>query len=561
MNLYDQNDNLVLEVKDDGSLVSGTGVTANVFGGSLAASPSGDTTGVTDTAALQSSMNALNAAGGGVLNIPAGTYWVKKAGTLSQFESTSLDYCLKIPNNVRLVGAGRGITILKLANTQNATVLTNADQLTGGDSTVAASHLTVDGNKANQNGDLTKYGVLFYYMGSVAGVGADVSLEWIEAKNVDGHGISVDGAGATVGPSMLANLYAHDNAGEGFRHYHSIRRSTITDVYAENNGSYGVRIDASEASFLNVYAKNNLAEGIYIRNVTGCSFTNFVATQNQKHGIRVEGLVCSVGSAWRAQNNSLASSGTYHEIYFGPNPVPASYGETNHFTLTGVLAGADANFNGGVGSAGYAIYFDDVVNLVNAVNGVEYGPTVTGQIRQPVALGSLVLTDHPNPSGTWRVLYGVLYAISGLRTKVKAGTHADGDYQTVGDGIIGLDSTRNKIDVRSGALWYGVYPKTVKALAYSASIATDAALGSHFTTAATNGTAFTLTNPTNATAGKEITYDLLNSSGGAMGAITWDTLFKLAGAFTNPANGKRRTISFYYDGTNWVETNRAAADI
>jgi hypothetical protein len=46
-----------------------------------------------------------------------------------------------------------------------------------------------------------------------------------------------------------------------------------------------------------------------------------------------------------------------------------------------------------------------------------------------------------------------------------------------------------------------------------------------------------------------------------MGAITWGAAFLLAGAFTNPASTKRRTISFVFDGTNWVETNRAAADI
>lgn len=99
------------------------------------------------------------------------------------------------------------------------------------------------------------------------------------------------------------------------------------------------------------------------------------------------------------------------------------------------------------------------------------------------------------------------------------------------------------------------------ALAYSATIATDANLGELFTIAATDTSAYTISNPTSACAGMKITYDIKNSSGGSMGTITWGNKFLLAGAFTNPANTKRRTISFYYDGTNWVETNRAAADI
>jgi parallel beta-helix repeat protein len=103
--------------------------------------------------------------------------------------------------------------------------------------------------------------------------------------------------------------------------------------------------------------------------------------------------------------------------------------------------------------------------------------------------------------------------------------------------------------------------KTATSLTYSTTIATDAAVSEAFTIVATNGTAFTISNPTNANKGMEIIYDIKNSSGGAMGAITWGAAFLLAGAFTNPASTKRRTISFYYDGTNWIETNRAAADI
>ena len=62
--------------------------------------------------------------------------------------------------------------------------------------------------------------------------------------------------------------------------------------------------------------------------------------------------------------------------------------------------------------------------------------------------------------------------------------------------------------------------------------------------------------------GRIITVDVLNSSSGTLGAITWGSEFKLAGAFTNPAKGKRRTISFrYHQSGKWIEIGRAAADI
>jgi hypothetical protein len=99
-------------------------------------------------------------------------------------------------------------------------------------------------------------------------------------------------------------------------------------------------------------------------------------------------------------------------------------------------------------------------------------------------------------------------------------------------------------------------------LTYGTTVNTDASLAAHFKITVTNTSDFNIANPTNPTQAPlgRITYDIVNS-GGTMGVITWDTAFKLAGTFTNPANTKRRTITFYYDGTNWVEVSRAAADI
>lgn len=136
--------------------------------------------------------------------------------------------------------------------------------------------------------------------------------------------------------------------------------------------------------------------------------------------------------------------------------------------------------------------------------------------------------DFPKPMRTWITRYVELHP------------------QPHADQIVGY--TRN-------------FLRSLITLTYSATIATDASAGRHFKIVATNGTAFTISNPTQSGEGMEIIYDIKNSSGGAMGAITWGANFLLAGAFTNPANTKRRTIMFYYDGTNWVEVCRAAADI
>lgn len=92
----------------------------------------------------------------------------------------------------------------------------------------------------------------------------------------------------------------------------------------------------------------------------------------------------------------------------------------------------------------------------------------------------------------------------------------------------------------------------------AATVAVDASLGDYFvlSTAANR----TIGAPSSGIEGQEINFDILNSSGGAI-TTTWNGAFKLAGSWTDPATTKRRTIKFYYDGTNWVETSRAGADI
>lgn len=95
---------------------------------------------------------------------------------------------------------------------------------------------------------------------------------------------------------------------------------------------------------------------------------------------------------------------------------------------------------------------------------------------------------------------------------------------------------------------------------YSASITPNLRFGNIQYITVTNGTAFTINAPTNAISGTKLTLTLRNTSGGAMGAVTWDAVFKLA-AWTSPANGFSRSITFYYNGTNWIEKSRTAADV
>lgn len=98
------------------------------------------------------------------------------------------------------------------------------------------------------------------------------------------------------------------------------------------------------------------------------------------------------------------------------------------------------------------------------------------------------------------------------------------------------------------------------AVAYSASMTIDASVTDLATITATDGVAFTINAPTNPVSGDRLRVRIRNTSGGALGAATWNAAFKMT-AWTQPANGFSRTIDFDYDGTNWIESNRSAADV
>jgi hypothetical protein len=101
---------------------------------------------------------------------------------------------------------------------------------------------------------------------------------------------------------------------------------------------------------------------------------------------------------------------------------------------------------------------------------------------------------------------------------------------------------------------------------YSAAPVIDASLGNFFVMTISDGNAIVVAAPTNppATAGvgQVIWFTVRNASGGAHGALTWNAVFKTqATAFSAVANGFSRTVVFRWNGTNWVEMVRTAADV
>lgn len=116
-----------------------------------------------------------------------------------------------------------------------------------------------------------------------------------------------------------------------------------------------------------------------------------------------------------------------------------------------------------------------------------------------------------------------------------------------------------------GLMLNGACQSPLVTLAWATPLTPDFSLGSMFVTTATSNIAYTVAAPTNppSDAGQSaiLTLTIRNGSGGALGAATFNAVYKLGAAWTNPANGFSRSIQFRWDGTNWVEISRTAADV
>jgi hypothetical protein len=97
---------------------------------------------------------------------------------------------------------------------------------------------------------------------------------------------------------------------------------------------------------------------------------------------------------------------------------------------------------------------------------------------------------------------------------------------------------------------------------YGATVSVNVNSFSYSEVVVTNGSAFQITATGAAPpTGTRFLIRIKNTSGGALGALTFSATFKIGAAWVQPANGFSRFIEFVWDGTNAVECGRSAADV
>lgn len=264
-------------------------------------SPSGDTTGVTDTAAIQAAEDALTASGG-ILTLASGTYWVKTGGSTA----------LTKRSNVTWRGAGRGITIIKLASSANQPVLqsdgfaalTMTGSNTAGVTGCAIRDITFDGN-ASAQGVAAPAGVRLY--------GFDYAIEQVSIRNCRAVDALYLEWGTFGGPGLpeggmearYSGLRIHGNTltGAAWRH-RGPHDSVIHDVMIHgNNGAVGFWPETTGYAY-SVAAGSN---GVDVSTFAGSGVLNI----NTVVGLPTSGTVqVATGSGTRTLTYAGTAGGT-----------------------------------------------------------------------------------------------------------------------------------------------------------------------------------------------------------------------------------------------------------
>jgi hypothetical protein len=97
-------------------------------------------------------------------------------------------------------------------------------------------------------------------------------------------------------------------------------------------------------------------------------------------------------------------------------------------------------------------------------------------------------------------------------------------------------------------------------VSFASSITIDATGSEQFDITATSGADFVVNAPINPVINKTITVTVRNASGGILGRVVWNAIFKMS-PWTNPANGHNRSIMFRCNEGQWLQVVQGGVDV
>ena len=318
------------------------------------------------------------------------------------------------------------------------------------------------------------------------------------------------------------------NGTENFSCWNCYIQNNATGVSAVASGGYSPNL----VKFYGGQFATNTTRAVLVDHATGWKFDGMLFSGNGTAGNTSTGVIKATNVA------ADASLGAYLS-------VRDSWFESNN-------GNSDIEATGASGFATAEVSSNTFLD--GGATGPPYCATFTG--------GSLLWQGSPVSSSGGGAGHYYIVAAASMESVVVLNSRIG--YTTLQSAVLVAypdPSTGNNIFVAPVLQAVGAIIGAHQTLTYGPGpIPVDASTGNTFTLVATNNTAFTLANPTNPTVGQHITFRIANTCGGAMGAITWDTVYLLAGAFTPPATGHSRLITFEYETGAWVEVSRTAAD-
>jgi hypothetical protein len=409
--------------------------------------------GVTDdTAAIQAAI-----ASGSEVRIPAGTFKVKG---------------LIYEDGLRLVGAGPGLTTLRLAPKQEGGILGGVFSMTGIGSNVPIEDLylegiTFDGDKANS--ELEEAAPA----GSLVHAYAMRRFHALRCNfiNSRGYGLGLqgrpEGEAAKRGPisdvylekCRIINNGLADGSSDGMD-VKSSERVTLVDCYASGNADHGFDVRGRHVRFLGCTAENNVVAGFSVRALESLTTTTALSAAINSS---VTEVPVEDASFLPPQGNILVDS---ERVYYGliegntlkscerssgrgaaashSKGATVSFEDSDSWTK---LVGCSADNNAGIGIAisatGNADHRCDVIGTDARENGSQgllcAAPGSTGTIRLNVSEGFY----HKNTS------HGILVEAAFSCTISGSQSHSNGSdgirfvNQANGGKVIGADLQKN----------------------------------------------------------------------------------------------------------------------
>ena len=228
--------------------------------------------------AIRNALEAVRIAGGGKVQILAGEYIL----------STNF----AVHSNTDLRGAGMDSTVLKLRNKAgpwkvgsrtSAGFLRSVYKLYNKCENIRVSHLTLDGNKANQNTDKDS---LYGRYGLFTEACDNYYIDSVKIRNWQGYGFDPHGwksapGGAKWGVGLtVVNCVAHDNDWDGFT-LDQTDDMVVQNCFSYDNGRHGFNVVTGSR---NVVIENvrTLRNGHYY--YTGDSGCGVTIQNNQNYG-------------------------------------------------------------------------------------------------------------------------------------------------------------------------------------------------------------------------------------------------------------------------------------